>query len=110
MKSVSCPSLFLWINFGLNSTLLYIKIVTPVCFLGPFASNDFYNFFYPEVITILDVRCVCFSDAEQKWIFFGIHSDYLCFVIGKLRPLVLKDTTVQHLLILLLASGASMCV
>ena len=49
-----------------------------------FAWDIIFPFFCPTVITILDVK-VCFLDATEGWILFGI------LFVGELRLLMLRD-------------------
>lgn len=75
LGSVQCPSLALWISFGLKCILSDIKMVTKACFLGSLAHIYlFFSSFYHEVMSSLDVK-ECFSDAIGRWILI-LHPFY----------------------------------
>ena len=64
MMSMKCPSPSLLIDFGLNSSLLDIRIATPSCFLGSFDWKNLFPTLYSEVMSIFEVE-VCFLYAEE---------------------------------------------
>ena len=49
----------------LESILSDTKKATQACFLASFTWNTFFPFFYPEVISVLDVE-VCFIGATEE--------------------------------------------
>lgn len=92
-----CPSLSLLISFDLKSILSNIKMAIPACFLGLYACNILFSSFYPEVMSISDVK-VCFLDTTDGWILFLHPFCGFCYFrhnFGKLRPLMLRAVNEQ---------------
>jgi hypothetical protein len=67
-----------------------MRMSTPACFLGPFAWKIVFQPFTLRYYLSLSLKCV--SCMQQNVGFFlPIHSHSLCFFIGELSPLILRD-------------------
>ena len=75
---MKCPSLSLLTDFSLKSTLLDIRIATPVCFLGPFDWKNFSQFFAMMQCLSLRLRYVLCMQQKDRFC-FCIQSVNLCF-------------------------------
>ena len=73
-----------------NGILLDIRMATPACFLGPFAWKNFFHPFTLRYCLSLLLRCVsCMQQNAGSCL--HIQSVSLCFFIGELSPLIVRD-------------------
>ena len=89
---MKCP-LSLLIDFSLKSILLYIRLVKPACFLGPFDWKIFYQPF--TLRQCLSLRLKYVSCMQKDGFCFCIQSISLCLFIGELSPFALRDINDQ---------------
>lgn len=83
--------------FGLKSIFLDVPVLTLACFLHSFALNNFQSFYLRWYLSFM-LKCISWMQMKYgSW--FCIHSLSLSFLIVALRPLVLRDTNKQCLLI-----------
>lgn len=81
--SMKCTSLFLLINFGLQSVLSDIRLAKKFFFLRLFVWNILFN--------PLPWILMCVFEVYKKRSHFQINFVHLYLCIGELRPLILRD-------------------
>ena len=92
-----CSSIPISISFGLKS-ILSIKMATPVCFSGLFVWNIFFQAFALRWCLSLMLQCVsCLQHKDGPC--FHILNILRVFLLGEMRPLMLKDISEQGLFI-----------